>query len=143
MTTVMFAIAFVVLGFVIWTTIWPQSGSQIDPADPASGGRAGNKGAAKGTGEVGDEDDGMRGGARREEDPATLRQRALSDRKAAVKYRDQIMQKLQALEATAEPTGANLSEFERREAREALAVQRAEVRRELEWVESRVHALSK
>jgi len=124
MTGVMVLVVIAVIVFAIWSTGWGQSGR------PAEG-----TGMGEGTG---------RDQVVSQSDMLPLRQRAASDPAAAAKYRDEILNKLKDLDrpGAQQAPNADLTTAQREE-KEHLALQRTEARRELEWVEARLHALSK
>jgi hypothetical protein len=124
MTSVMVVVVIAVILFAIWSTGWGQSGAPVQ-----------GTGMGEGTG---------RDQVVSKSDMLPLRQRAMSDAKAAAKYRDEIITKLKELDVPAAqpPPNADLTAAQREE-KEHLTLQRTEARRELEWVEARLHALSK
>lgn len=124
MTSVMILVVIAVIVFAVWSTGWGQSGNPVQ-----------GTGMGEGTG---------RDQVVSPSDMLPLRQRAASDAAAAAKYRDEILKKLKDLDVpTAQPApNADLTTAQREE-KERLTLQRTEARRELEWVEARLHALSK
>ena len=137
MGTVLILVIGLVIGLAFWSTMGgrgaPTDDENLGPANP------GTPGDEEATGGLSHR---LQASARAESTP--LRQRAVSDRSAAVKYRDELLQKLKALEPRgSQPSSSGLDEAEQREARERNALERAEVSRELEWVEARLRSLSK